>query len=326
MTAALIIAAGEKSGKNRFQPEREIGTISAIQRIALLFQQAGIRRIVVICSEDDKKAEKLVPHMNLIFLHAASTSEMLDGIKIGLSYLSDKCTKVLVSHVDVPLFSVKTVQSLMTAKGDICVPSCHGQCGHPILIQAKHFQEILSYQGEGGLAGAIRASGLQRQIVEVEDEGVLSNTQKQDSFEYLVMQHDLSEIWPSFRFRLNRERPFYGPGAHHLLKLVRETGSLSKACRHMGISYSKGRKIISTLEQQFGYSVIESRQGGKDGGFSYLTKEAERLMQDYDSFCEEAGTILQELFRKHFFPQDPEKSLYGNPAADRLSVHGNMKK
>lgn len=324
MTAALIIAAGKKSGKDGFQPEKEIGTISAIQRIALLFQQTGIRRIVVVGSEDDNKTEKLVPHMNLIFLHSSSTGEMLDSIKIGLSYLSGKCTKVLVSHVDVPLFSVKTVRSLMTATGDVCVPSCHGQCGHPILIQAAHFQEILSYQGECGLAGAIRASGLRRQIVEVEDEGILSNIQKQNSFEHLVIQHDLSEIWPSFRFRLNRERPFYGPGAHHLLQLVKETGSLSKACRHMGISYSKGRKMIFTLEQQFGYSVIESRQGGKDGGFSCVTKEAERLMQDYDSFREEAEMVLQELFRKHFFPQSPEKSLYGKPAADSLSIYDSI--
>lgn len=324
MTAALIIAAGKKSGRDSFQPEKKVGTVSAIQRIALLFQQTGIRRIVVVCSGDDNKTEKLVPHMNLIFLHSSGTDEMLDSIKIGLSYLLDKCTKVLVSHVDVPLFSVKTVRSLMAAKGGVCVPSCQGQCGHPILIQAEHFREILSYQGEGGLAGAIRASGLRRQIVEVEDEGILSNIQKQNSFEHLATQHDFLEIWPSFRFRLNRERPFYGPGAHHLLQLVKETGSLSKACRHMGISYSKGRKMISTLEQQFGYSVIESRQGGKDGGFSYVTKEAERLMQDYDSFCEEAGTILQELFRKHFSPQSPEKSLYENPAADRLSVHDNI--
>lgn len=307
MTAALIITAGKKSGVEGFRPEKEIGTISAVRRIALLFQQAGIRRIVVVCSDDDSKTEKLVPHMNLIFLHNSNTSEMLDNIKTGLTYLLDKCTQVLISHVDVPLFSVKTVQSLMAAKGDICVPSYCGQSGHPILIQAEHFAKILSYQGECGLAGAIQASGLHRQIIEVGDEGIVSNIRNQNSFEDLITHHDLSEMWPSFRFRLNRERPFYGPGAHHLLCLIKETGSVSKACLHMGVSYSKGRKMISILEQQFGYSVIESQQGGKDGGFSSVTEEAEQLMQAYEAFCEEAETVLQDLFKKHFSPHVSHK-------------------
>lgn len=300
MTAALIIAAGRKSGKEGFQPEKEIGTISAVQRVALLFQHAGIRRIAVVCGDDDTKTEKLVSHMSLVFLHSSSTGEMLDSIKTGLSYLQDKCTQVLISPVDIPLFSIKTVQSLMSARGDICVPSCRGKNGHPILLQAEHFPAVLSYKGEGGLAGAIQASGLARRIIEVEDEGILSNIQKEQTYDELVTHHDLSEIRPSFRFRLNRERPFYGPGAHHLLQMIQETGSLSKACRHMGISYSKGRKIISTLEQQSGYSVIESYQGGRDGGFSRVTEEAQKLMRNYDAFCAEAETVLQELFKKHF--------------------------
>lgn len=303
MTAALIIAAGTKSGRNDFKPDMEIGSISAIQRIALLFQQAGIRRIAVVCGSIGCSTEKLVPHMNLIFLHCPDAGEMLDSIKHGLSYLQDKCSRVLISHVDVPLFSVKTVHALMAADSDICVPSCRGRLGHPVLLKAEHFPEILSYRGEGGLSGAIKYSGLCRQIVEVEDEGILSNIQEKGSYEDLITHHDLSEMRPSFRFRLHREMPFYGPGAHQLLHLVEETGSLSKACRHMGISYSKGRKIIFTLEQQYGYPVIESRPGGKDGGSSCVTKEAKTLMLNYDHFCDEAETVLKGLFIKHFGPQ-----------------------
>lgn len=307
MTAALIIAAGKTSHKSGFKPEKEVGTISAIQRIALLFQQAGIQRIAVVCGKEDNKTEKLVPHMNLVFLQNSGNGEMLDSIKTGLSYLQDKCTQVFISPVDVPLFSLKTVRALMAAGGDVCIPSCRGHHGHPILLRAGHFSSIISYTGENGLAGAIKVSGLHREIVEIEDEGVLSNIQKEEPSKELIQHHDLSEMRPSFRFRLHREQPFYGPGAHHLLQLVEETGSLSNACRHMGISYSKGRKIIFTLEQQFGVPVIESRQGGKDGGFSYLTEDARELMRRYDAFCEEAQNTLLLLFEKHFGTQHSKK-------------------
>ena len=60
MTAALIIAAGRTAGRTEFQPEREVGALTAVQRIAMLFQQAGIRRIVVVSGEDGGQTEKLV--------------------------------------------------------------------------------------------------------------------------------------------------------------------------------------------------------------------------------------------------------------------------
>lgn len=300
MTAALIIATGRTVRKDSFKPEKEIGTITAIQRIALIFQQAGIQRIAVVCSDDGGKIEKLVAHMNLVFLRSPGYAEMLDSIKTGLAYLQDKCTSVLISHVDVPLFSVKTIHALMASEGAICLPSYRGHKGHPVLLRSEHFQKILSYTGENGLAGAARAIGLQRQVVVVEDEGILTNIQDKVPYEHLVAGHDLSVPRPVFRFQIRKEKVFYGPGAHQLLQLTVETGSLLDACRHMGISYTKGRKIISTLEQQMDCPIIQSQQGGKSGGGSFVTKEGRKLMDRYDIFMKEANEYLNVLFEKHF--------------------------
>lgn len=302
MTAALIITAGKTARGDTFAPEKEVGTISAVQRAAMVYQRGGIERIVVVCGEDGGKTEKLAARMNLIFLRCAGDLEMLDCVKAGLAYLEGKCTAVLISPVDVPLFSIATIHRLMAADGGVCVPVCRGRGGHPMLLRAEHFPAVLAYQGEGGLAGAVRAAGLARLEVEVEDEGVLANVQRDTSCARLAAQHDLSEIHPVFTFRLAREQVFYGPGAHQLLQLTEETGSLLDACRHMGLSYSKGRKIIATLEKQLGCPVLETQQGGKNGGRSLVTSAARQLMNRYDRFCGEAGEQLHALFQKHFAP------------------------
>ena len=130
MTAALIIAAGQTGGARRFEPEKEVGTLSALKRSVLTFQMAGVERIVVVCDGEEDQAEKLIPHMNVVFLHGSHTGEMLESIKTGLSYLRDKCSAVLISHTDVPLFSVETVRRLLAAEGEICVPVCGGRGGH----------------------------------------------------------------------------------------------------------------------------------------------------------------------------------------------------
>lgn len=103
-----------------------------------------------------------------------------------------------------------------------------------------------------------------------------------------------------FRIRLSRERAFYGPGTHQLLQLTDETGSLLEACRRMGISYSKGRKIIALTEQQLGYPVVESQQGGKSGGRSSVTEAGKALIRNYAAFCTEAKGQLESLFQKYF--------------------------
>lgn len=102
------------------------------------------------------------------------------------------------------------------------------------------------------------------------------------------------------RFHLSKDRGFYGPGTHRLLQLTEETGSLLEACRRMGLSYSKGRKIVSLTEQQIGCPVIERQQGGRSGGHSSLTEEGQKLIRCYHDFCVEAEECLNELFQKHF--------------------------
>ncbi len=298
MTSALIIASGRTSSKDNFEPGKMIGTISAIRRIALLFQEAGIRSIVVYGGDDSVK--KLVPAMNLVFLPGDTQGEMLDSVKAGLSYLKGKCDEVLVSYVDIPMFSLRTVDALLRARGSVCIPSHEGRHGHPILLRESCFEHILSYTGAGGLKGAIGAWEPGREIVSVDDPGILSDIQKDGSYAALLAGHDISRLRLSYRFHIGRECEFYSAEVHQLLQLVEELGSLSDACKYVGISYSKGRKIVQTMETQLGQEVIASQQGGKGGGSSQLTATARQMMQQYDAFCRDAEGVLQALFQRHF--------------------------
>ena len=300
MTAALIISAGKTDRKDRFSPERQIGKISAIERIALLFKVAGIHRIVVV-GDEQELPQKLVSSMNWVFLTVPADGEMLDSIKQGLYYLQDKCTEVIISYVDVPMFSLQTVKALLSADENVCIPSYQGRCGHPILLRASCFENILSYHGADGLKGAIEAADIKRKIDDVDDEGILTDAQSGASYEALAAVHEISKMRASFQIRISKEKGFYGPGAHHLLQLTEELGSLSNACQHMGMSYTKGRKIIATMEEQMGTPILETQQGGKTGGGSRLTAAAKTMMVSYSAFQEEADSALQEIFKKHFF-------------------------
>jgi len=304
MIAALIIADGKTARGDSFEPEKEVGTIPAIQRIVLVFQRAGIDRVVVVCDDKDDKTEKLASYMNVVFLHGSAQALMLDNVKIGLSWLKEKCEAAIITHANVPLFSVETVKALTAVKGDVCVPFHNGNAGHPIVLRSEHFDMVLSYSGEGGLSGAVKSSGLRRVLVEVDDEGILANVGHDENFERLIDGHSLRESYLDAKLRIVREKPFYGHGVHMLLQLIEEEHSISGACRRMGMSNSKGRNIIANMEQQLGYPVIESRQGTlkgmNPGGFSVVTERGRELMSRYDNLCSEARICLRELYKKHF--------------------------
>jgi len=300
MIAALIIAAGKTAAKENFNPQKEVGVISAIERVVLLFKRAGLERIVVVCDEYEEEPEKLTSHLNVVFIHCRHGREMLDNVKTGLAYLQDKCTAVMITHSDIPMFSIETIHALMAAEGAVCMPAYQGKTGHPILLRAEHFQQIYSYTGDGGLAGAIYASGLERSLVEVDDEGILMHVTYDENYEHLIAEHSLRRSYPDLRLRIVREKAFYGPGAHQLLQLTEETGSLREACRWMGISYGKGRGIVALMEQQLGYRVIKSQQGGSTGGYSTVTEKGKELMSRYSAYSAAAKQYLEGLFKEYF--------------------------
>ena len=300
MVAALVIAAGKTGGQGSFEPMQTVGSISAIQRLVSVFQRAGIERVVLVCGENSRQAEKLAARMRAVCLRAPDDAQMLTNVKLGLAYLQDKCEAVLIAPVDVPLFTVETVQALIASRAEVGVPVYCKRAGHPLLLRAIHFPCVLDYAGEDGLAGAVRASGLTREMIDVADAGVLANIQKTGDLRNLVENHSLNTVRPEVRVRLVREKAFFGPGPMQLLLLTDETGSLRDTCRRMGVSYSKGFTMLALIEQQLGCAVLIRQQGGASGGQSTLTAAGKDLVKRYTAYCEELSQNAQTLFEQHF--------------------------
>ncbi|WP_195269364.1 LysR family transcriptional regulator [Eubacterium sp. 1001713B170207_170306_E7] len=109
-----------------------------------------------------------------------------------------------------------------------------------------------------------------------------------------------AELHPALKLRLARERIFFGPGPAELLTQIRQTDSVRMACEQMGISYSKGWKMINTIEEELGYQVTKRQQGGRNGGSASLTPEGETLLAKYQELerrsQEAVGRIFDELF------------------------------
>ena len=142
--------------------------------------------------------------------------------------------------------------------------------------------------------------GISRRKIEVPDKGILADTRGRVNVSGLIEQQGLWKIRPDAKIQLSGEKGFFGPGTLLLLSLTRETGSLKQAAQQMGISYSKALSLISRIEEQLGCKVLESRQGGSEGGSSVVTKKAQDLMKRYEAFEAECREYIKSAFEKHF--------------------------
>lgn len=97
------------------------------------------------------------------------------------------------------------------------------------------------------------------------------------------------------KIQIFKEEPVLGPGIVQLLEYLEKTGSMKEACGQMGMSYSKGWKIINRAEKGLGYSLISRHHGGKAGGSCMLTEESLQLIRKFRRVEQEVNEYTQTI-------------------------------
>lgn len=299
---AVIVAAGMSSRMGDFKPMLNIGSISIAQRIVATFHQAGVSRIVMVTGYNAEVLERHLSGNGIVFLRNPdyASTQMFDSAKIGLTYLKDKCDRILFTPVDIPLFTQRTVEALLGSSGKLACPVCDGETGHPIIFASELLDIILSYRGEGGLKAAIDHCGIHMEEVSVEDRGILHDADTPEDYKALLRFHNQQLTRPVVSVSLAQEQIFFDERLSMLLSMVDETHSVRTACSRMQISYSTGWNMIRKLESQIEKSLIRRTQGGNGGGGSYLTEDGQAFLKRYDSFVQALREDADRLFESHF--------------------------
>ena len=299
---ALIVAAGMSSRMGQFKPMLNIGSISVAQRVIATLSQSGVSKIVMVTGYNATILERHLSGNGIIFLRNDhyETTQMFDSVKIGLRYLLDKCDKVLFTPVDVPLFTSRTVKTILDSGAPLACPMCEGRQGHPILIDNALIPEILNDCGEMGLKGAMDRCSVPLRRIDVDDPGTIHDADTPEDFSQLVDYHNSQLVRPVVSVSLNKEKPFFDSKIAMLLMLVDETKSVRAASQRMQLSYSSCWNIIRTLENQLNYTLIERSQGGAGGSQSRLTDRGRALLQRYTAYEQALKEQANALYAQYF--------------------------
>jgi molybdate transport system regulatory protein len=98
-------------------------------------------------------------------------------------------------------------------------------------------------------------------------------------------------------------KPVFGVGKLGLFKAIKEKGSISKASKLMNISFRRAWSHLDNTERNFGTPLLKKYKGGRGGGSSCLTEEAEELLMKFERLNEETKAFATQRFKELFIPQ-----------------------
>jgi molybdate transport repressor ModE-like protein len=299
-TGGLIAAASQKAAR----PTLQLGSITAVQRIVLTFQQAGVFPIAVVTGVEADEVKYRLSGRGVVFLYNSEFEdpELLDSIRLGLGFLQDKCERIVFAPVNVPLFAPSTLRTLLQQKGDFVTPAVNGRGGHPIVLSNAVIPEILAYSGGGGLRGAMAQMHCRRTRIAVEDEGIRLTFHEQSRLDAHLQRHAADFVQPNVQFSLEHEDAVFNVRAKLLLLLIGETHSVRTASDMMAMSVSKAWDTLNRLEAALGYPLILRRQGGQKGSGSDLTQRGQAFLQAFQAYEERALSESRRAFDDVFLP------------------------
>lgn len=299
---AVIAAAGTPGGFAAYDNTGVADGVGMVKRMIQNFQRAGAADIVVVTGYKAEETEKQLAKMGVVFLRSPDyeREQMIDFASRGLQYLAKTCQRIFFCPVSVPLFSVDTICEMMRTPGSVIIPVCGGRRGHPVLIMSDLVPSISAYRGRYGLKGAIDASGGGIIYHEIDDGGISLRVQDQEAFASKIAREGIQQIHPKVKLQFIKNIPFFGPGVVHLLKQIDILGEIRAACQKTGISYSKGRNMISIAEENLNCTIVERSVGGAGGGKAKLTEKGKRIVEQYEQYERAVSEYADEMYQKYF--------------------------
>lgn len=299
---AVITAAGTGARGGAEQALTKIRGMSLAEYIVVNFQRAGVKDLVLVTGNQNDEFKKQLKGFGVTFLsnEDSKRTEMLDSVKLGLDYLKERCEKVFVCPVDVPFFSMETVERLLKVDAAVVIPSYQYRGGHPVMLDQKIFSDILNYKGEDGLRGAIKSLHQKPIYIEIEDRGTVEPVQEGKVKEPVAEEHHRKLDRAQVKVRLAHTKPYFGPGTVTLLRQIQSLGAVREASEKTGISYSKAWNMIRTAEEESGLELVRRQPGGKSGGTAAVTEEGLKLIRKYEELEKLVERFAEEEYRRIF--------------------------
>lgn len=149
MISGILLAAGESSRmRGAFKPLLKWGKRTVIGECVHQMRNSQLAQIFVVLGHREMDIRQTLAGSGVQYaINEHYQRGMLSSVKTGLALVSPNADAALIALVDQPMIAKETIDTLIAAfiaggKG-VALPTYEGKRGHPIIIAAKYFEEIM---------------------------------------------------------------------------------------------------------------------------------------------------------------------------------------
>jgi CTP:molybdopterin cytidylyltransferase MocA len=175
---AILVAGGFSTRMKQLKPLLRIHGATVLERAIATFVDAGIDEAVVVVGH---RAAELLPIIERAgargVVNPCFEGGMYTSVVAGVRALGGAVQAAFVLPADMPAVKPRTVELLARewreTGAEVVYPSFDAQRGHPPLLSARLFPEVLRHDGRGGLRHVLASHEARAVELDVLDEGVL---------------------------------------------------------------------------------------------------------------------------------------------------------
>ncbi len=194
MIPAIVLAAGRSSRMGRPKATLTLGADTFLTRIVRTFLDAGVDDVVAVVGHEAAAIVESFAATGLparFVLNRQYDRGQLSSLVTGLGVVDRPgVAAVLVTLVDVPLFSAATVRAVITRYREkhapIVRPTSGTRHGHPLLIDRSIFDELRSADPDRGAKAIVRAHATADGDLPIADEGAFIDIDTPDEYERVI--------------------------------------------------------------------------------------------------------------------------------------------
>lgn len=180
--AAIVLAAG---CSQRMGPQNKlllpIDGVPMIRRTVLAASASHANMVIVVTGFESFAVRTALERLELTVSHNPNPDQGLSSsLRTGLSGLPDSYAGALICLGDMPLVEAEHMNKLIRAFKEngahpICVPTCNGKRGNPVLWPAALFTEMKALIGDAGARSLLTRYSKDVLAVEVSSSAVLTD-------------------------------------------------------------------------------------------------------------------------------------------------------
>lgn len=186
----IVLAAGSSSRFGADKRNQPLASGLTMLEAAIASTAGVLGDLVVVLRADDQHyardlAERVALSDVRYYCAPDSSLGMAHSLANGIALVRDWRAALIILG-DLPFILPTTYSAVVAAyrgagrDAAIVVPRFHGQQGHPVLFDRRHFDEIAGLEGDVGARSVIRAHPDRVIDVEIEDPGILQDIDRRE--------------------------------------------------------------------------------------------------------------------------------------------------